>query len=217
MGRHILHPPTAGAARGPTRHPSMTPDHRRSACPPASFRTMEGCCSASPCLTGQRISICSVASPRVRPRVRRRPCWPTDVRVEPCSSRPATASRHTSTSRPEPTRASRKRRCARSPASAELPHDALRERADVLAGAPALHHLFAVTSGLESIAVGEEEIAGQVRRAYEAARETSRRPRSSTRRSSAPRRSRATSAPRRRSARRVGRSCSSRCSWRAPA
>jgi glutamyl-tRNA reductase len=55
---------------------------------------------------------------------------------------------------------------------AELPHDVLRERADVLAGAPALHHLFAVTSGLESIAVGEEEIAGQVRRAYEAARET---------------------------------------------
>lgn len=53
-----------------------------------------------------------------------------------------------------------------------LNHDALRDQAEVLAGAPALHHLFAVTSGLESIAVGEEEIAGQVRRAYEAARET---------------------------------------------
>ena len=39
-----------------------------------------------------------------------------------------------------------------------------------MAGASALHHLFAVTSGLESIAVGEEEIAGQVRRAYESAR-----------------------------------------------
>ncbi len=56
--------------------------------------------------------------------------------------------------------------------AAELPHGSLRDRADVLAGAPALHHLFAVTSGLESIAVGEEEIAGQVRRAYEAARES---------------------------------------------
>lgn len=54
--------------------------------------------------------------------------------------------------------------------AADLPHDFLRERAKVLAGAPALHHLFAVTSGLESIAVGEEEIAGQVRRAYETAR-----------------------------------------------
>ncbi|GAA3214913.1 glutamyl-tRNA reductase [Microbacterium terregens] len=57
--------------------------------------------------------------------------------------------------------------------TADLPHDALRERAQVLSGAPALHHLFAVTSGLESLAVGEEEIAGQVRRAYEAAREAS--------------------------------------------
>ncbi len=56
--------------------------------------------------------------------------------------------------------------------AADLPHDTFRERAEVLVGAPALHHLFAVTSGLESIAVGEEEIAGQVRRAYEAARET---------------------------------------------
>ncbi|MCR2765039.1 glutamyl-tRNA reductase [Microbacterium sp. zg.B48] len=58
-------------------------------------------------------------------------------------------------------------------ATADLPHDVLREGAQVLAGAPALHHLFAVTSGLESLAVGEEEIAGQVRRAYEAARESS--------------------------------------------
>jgi len=55
--------------------------------------------------------------------------------------------------------------------SAGMPHDSLRDRADVMVGASALHHLFAVTSGLESIAVGEEEIAGQVRRAYEAARE----------------------------------------------
>jgi len=54
--------------------------------------------------------------------------------------------------------------------AADLPNDTLRERAEVLVGASALHHLFAVTSGLESIAVGEEEIAGQVRRAYESAR-----------------------------------------------
>lgn len=53
---------------------------------------------------------------------------------------------------------------------AGLPRDTLRQRSAVLAGAPALHHLFAVTSGLESLAVGEEEIAGQVRRAYETAR-----------------------------------------------
>ncbi len=54
--------------------------------------------------------------------------------------------------------------------AADLPHDTLRDRAEVLAGTSALHHLFAVTSGLESIAVGEEEIAGQVRRAYDSAR-----------------------------------------------
>jgi glutamyl-tRNA reductase len=56
--------------------------------------------------------------------------------------------------------------------SADVAADTLRDRAEVLVGAPALHHLFAVTSGLESIAIGEEEIAGQVRRAYETARES---------------------------------------------
>jgi glutamyl-tRNA reductase len=56
--------------------------------------------------------------------------------------------------------------------TADLAHETLRDRAEVMVGASALHHLFAVTSGLESIAIGEEEIAGQVRRAYEAARET---------------------------------------------
>ena len=55
---------------------------------------------------------------------------------------------------------------------ADVPRDTLRDRATLMVGAPALHHLFAVTSGLESVAVGEEEIAGQVRRAYETARQT---------------------------------------------
>ncbi len=133
---------------------------------------MEGCCSASPCLTGQRISICSVASPRLRPRARRRPCSPTDVRGGrsglDLQSRRGVPGRRLRA----PTRASRRRRCAPSPVPPSCPTGSLRDRADVLAGAPALHHLFAVTSGLESIAVGEEEIAGQVRRAYESARET---------------------------------------------
>ncbi|MBD3942503.1 glutamyl-tRNA reductase [Microbacterium sp. NEAU-LLC] len=48
--------------------------------------------------------------------------------------------------------------------------DLLRASVAVHQGAAAAAHLFAVTSGLESVVVGEDEISGQVRRALDAAR-----------------------------------------------
>ncbi|MGH3026096.1 MAG: glutamyl-tRNA reductase, partial [Gaiellaceae bacterium] len=49
--------------------------------------------------------------------------------------------------------------------------DIVRTSLDVLSGDAAARHLFAVSSGLESVVVGEGEIAGQVRRSLERARE----------------------------------------------
>ncbi|MEU1972746.1 glutamyl-tRNA reductase [Microbacterium sp. NPDC019599] len=49
--------------------------------------------------------------------------------------------------------------------------EALRESAVVLSGDDVVRHLFAVSSGLESMVVGEEEISGQVQRALRTARE----------------------------------------------
>lgn len=49
--------------------------------------------------------------------------------------------------------------------------DELRTSVTVHEGHDVARHLFAVTSGLESVAVGESEISGQVRRALETARE----------------------------------------------
>jgi glutamyl-tRNA reductase len=49
--------------------------------------------------------------------------------------------------------------------------EALRATATALTGDDVVRHLFAVSSGLESLVVGEEEISGQVQRALVAARE----------------------------------------------
>jgi len=48
--------------------------------------------------------------------------------------------------------------------------DEMRDNVRVITGDEVVEHLFAVSSGLESVVVGEDEISGQVRRALEAAR-----------------------------------------------
>ncbi len=56
-------------------------------------------------------------------------------------------------------------------AAGDVPSSQLRAAITVLTGDEVVTHLFAVTSGLESIVVGEDEIAGQVGRALQRARE----------------------------------------------
>jgi glutamyl-tRNA reductase len=51
-----------------------------------------------------------------------------------------------------------------------LPYRELHDELDFTVGNRVATHLFAVASGLDSVAVGEDEIAGQVRRAYDEAR-----------------------------------------------
>ncbi|WP_414146765.1 hypothetical protein [Clavibacter tessellarius] len=51
-----------------------------------------------------------------------------------------------------------------------IDRDDVRGSVDVKCGDAVAEHLFAVSSGLESVVVGEGEIAGQVRRALEGAR-----------------------------------------------
>ncbi|TFC79214.1 glutamyl-tRNA reductase [Cryobacterium cheniae] len=55
-------------------------------------------------------------------------------------------------------------------ASTGVAVDVLRATLDLVHGSSVAEHLFAVTSGLESVVVGEGEIAGQVRRSLEQAR-----------------------------------------------
>lgn len=50
--------------------------------------------------------------------------------------------------------------------------DELRDAVTVLEGEEVARHLFAVSSGLESVVLGEDEISGQVRRALASARDT---------------------------------------------
>lgn len=54
--------------------------------------------------------------------------------------------------------------------ASDISVESLRTSVAVHSGADAAAHLFAVTSGLESVVVGEDEISGQVRRALDAAR-----------------------------------------------
>ncbi|PYY37959.1 glutamyl-tRNA reductase [Curtobacterium sp. MCJR17_055] len=55
-------------------------------------------------------------------------------------------------------------------AASELQADEVLDAVQVLGGGDVVQHLFAVSSGLESVVVGETEISGQVRRALEDAR-----------------------------------------------
>jgi glutamyl-tRNA reductase len=55
--------------------------------------------------------------------------------------------------------------------ASDVPSSEITDAVTVLSGDEVVTHLFAVTSGLESVVVGEDEIAGQVGRALQQARE----------------------------------------------
>jgi len=55
--------------------------------------------------------------------------------------------------------------------ASDVTADDLRDSVRVITGDEVVEHLFAVSSGLESVVIGEDEISGQVRRALERARE----------------------------------------------
>ena len=93
----------------------------------------------------------------------------------PSSSPPATASRRTSTSSSTPRRATRPCPPCTRPSAPSAPSPASSPTScaatfDFVHGNAVAGHLFSVASGLESVVVGEGEIAGQVRRSLERAR-----------------------------------------------
>ena len=117
--------------------------------------------------------------------------------MTPCRARsswpPATASRRTSTSTPPEGDSPGDGRARGDPgvrSVAGLEADELRTTFGFVHGNAVAEHLFAVASGLESVVVGEGEIAGQVRRSLERARVEGTTTPSSSASSSAPRRRR---------------------------
>ena len=117
--------------------------------------------AARRCASGWRCSDGRAARVLARARRRTRRC------TRPWRSPPATAPSSTSSGRPGGGRDRGARRCSR--AQAGLRPTELLGAIYSLRGCDAVEHLFAVTSGLDSMIVGEAEVQGQVKRAYERA------------------------------------------------